>query len=194
VRAPAGGRVLRVYQENEGPVAAGTPLLEIGDPAALEVVVDLLTADAVRVRPGAAAELDGFGGAAPLRGVVRLVEPSAFTKISALGIEEQRVLVVIDPAGDAAGWSVLGDGYRVDARILVWEAPAVLRVPAGALFRDREDWSAFVLVDGRARLRRIRIDHRAEGEVEVVDGLREGERVILHPSDRVSDGAEVEAD
>lgn len=192
VSSPARGRVLRVLQPDEGPVAAGTPLLEIGDPSSLEVVVDLLTADAVRVRPGAAVAIDQWGGSEGLHGRVRRVEPSAFTKVSALGIEEQRVNVVIDPV-PGPGWAALGDGYRVEVRIAVWESDRVLTVPSMALFRDARGWCAFALDHGRARLRRVEVGERGAEATQVLAGLAEGDRVVLYPDDRLADGVAIAA-
>jgi HlyD family secretion protein len=192
VRAPSDGRVLRVLQESEGPVAAGTPLLEIGDPDRIELRVDLLTGEAVRVRPGAPVDLVNWGGDRVLPGRVRVVEPSAFTKVSALGVEEQRVYVLVDPAGTGA-WSPLSDGYAADGRIVVAERPDALRVPSGALFRQEGGWAVFVLEDGRARLRKVRIGDASGTSVEVLEGLDPGTRVLVHPGDKVRDGARVRA-
>jgi HlyD family secretion protein len=189
VRAPVGGRVLRVFEESERIVAAGTPLLEIGDPGSLEIVVDILSSDAVRVRPGARFLVDDWGGEGTLEARVRLVEPSAFTKISALGVEEQRVNVIADLLAPEPR---LGDRYRVEARIVVWEADDVLLVPASALFRSGDDgWSVFAVEGGSARRRAVRVGHQAAFDAEVAEGLAPGETVILHPSDRVRDGARV---
>ncbi|HET8725189.1 MAG TPA: efflux RND transporter periplasmic adaptor subunit [Anaeromyxobacteraceae bacterium] len=190
VRAPAPGRVLRVLQESEGPVAAGTPLLEVGDPERIELRVELLTSEAVRVRPGAAVDLVNWGGDRTLPGRVRLVEPSAFTKVSALGVEEQRVLVLVDPAASGA-WSPLSDGYASDARIVVAERPDALRLPAGALFRQDGTWAVFVLDGGRARARTVRIGDASGDAVEVLEGLAAGDRVLVHPGDTVRDGVRV---
>jgi HlyD family secretion protein len=190
VRAPAGGRILRIHEPNERVLPAGTPLLEIGDAAGLEVVVDVLSTDAVRIQPGATMRLVEWGGDGDLVGLVRLVEPAGFTKVSTLGVEEQRVNVIGDLAAAPAA---LGDGYRVEARIVTWEAADVLKVPTSALLRSGEGWSVFVVDGGRARLRPLRIGHRGNAEAEVVEGLEAGERVVLFPSDRVSDGARVTA-
>jgi HlyD family secretion protein len=190
VRAPVAGSVLRVIEESERIVLAGAPLVEIGDPGRLEIVVDVLSTDAVRIRPGADVWIEQWGGDRPLRGKVRRIEPSAFTKISALGVEEQRVNVIADLVEGAAG---LGDGYRIEARIVVWESPDVLRVPASALFRAGEAWAVFAIEDGRARRREIELGERGSAQAEVRAHLVEGERVILHPSDRLADGARVEA-
>jgi HlyD family secretion protein len=189
VRSPAAGRVLRVLHESEGPVAAGTPLLEIGDPERLETRVDLLSTDAVRVRPGAPVQITRWGGDQVLRGTVRRVEPSAFTKVSALGVEEQRVYVVVDPAGD--GWGALGDGFAVEARIVVSDRGDVPQVPASALFRRGDGWATFVADGGRARLRTVRTGGWSSAAAEIVDGVAPGERVVVHPSDRLSDGARI---
>ena len=194
VRAPIRGRVLRVLEESERVVPAGTPLLELSREAgerALEIVVDLLSTDAVRVRPGMPMQVDGWGGERPLDAIVRLIEPSAFTKISALGVEEQRVNVVADFTSPTES---LGDGYRLEARITVWERPDALKVPAGALFRRGAAWCVFVVENGFARTREIDLGHRNAAEAEVLRNLKEGERVILHPSNQLAEGARVIAE
>jgi HlyD family secretion protein len=191
VRAPVRGTVLRVVQESEGVVQAGTPLLEIGDPASLEAVVDVLTTDAVGIKPGAPVRIERWGGDSALRAHVRRVEPSAFTKLSALGVEEQRVNVVIAFDDAAPGRIPLGDGFRVEASILVWQGENRLLVPAGAVFRHDAGWSAYVLENGKARLATIEIGRRNGTEVEVLGGLREGQQVVLYPTDNVVDGARV---
>lgn len=191
-RAPIAGQVLRVLHESAGPVAAGTPLVEIGDPGSLEVVVDVLTTDAVRIQPGCRAYLQRWGGERTLAGHVHRVEPSAFTKLSALGVEEQRVNVVIDFADPRAAWDALGDGYRVEAAIVVWQGGDVLTVPSGSVFRHGEEWAVFVREGGRARLRPIRTGEWGPDRVQVIDGVEEGDDVVLYPSDRVADGVRVE--
>ena len=192
VYSPVSGEVLRVITESEGVVQSGTPLVEVGDPNRLEVVVDLLSADAVVVRPGQRAVIEAWGGPRPLEGVVRRVEPFGFTKVSALGIEEQRVNVVIDIKEPRQQWARLGHGYRVEPRIVLWESPSVLKVPLSALFRDGPHWAVFVADDGRAEQRTVAIGHQGGLEVEVTDGLREGERVVLHPADRVAHGTRLQ--
>jgi HlyD family secretion protein len=192
VRAPAPGRVLRVLQESEGPVTAGTPLLEVGDPDRIELRVDLLTSEAVRVRPGAVVDLVNWGGDRVLPGRVRLVEPSAFTKVSALGVEEQRVYVLVDPVEPGA-WAPLSDGYASDGRIVVAERPDAVLVPAGALFRQEGGWAAFVVEGGRARLRKVRIGDGSGVAAEVLEGLAAGDQVLVHPGDKVRDGVRVRA-
>ena len=192
VTAPVSGFVLRVPQESERVVVAGTPILEIGDPERLEIVTDLLSADAVRIRPGAPVSIEEWGGDRPLRGRVRLIEPYGFLKISALGVEEQRVNVVIDFLDAGQALVRLGHGYRATVRIATWSAPNALRVPVSALFRDGDGWAVFAVEeDGRARLRPVEIGHIGDRLAEVTAGLTQGQRVVLHPSDRVSDGTRV---
>ena len=185
--APISGQVLRVLTENEQVVQTGTPILEIGDPANLDVVVQLLSRDAVRVQPGFAARITGWGGP-DLAATVRRVEPVAVAKVSALGIEERRVEVVLDLAGDPQNRAKLGHGFRVRVGITVWHGQNVLSVPVGALFRDGADWAAYVLRDGKARLQVITLGERDAEAAQVLSGLAAGDRVILHPSDLVSDG------
>jgi len=192
VIAPASGRVLEVAQTSEGPVAAGQPLLEIADPSHLEVVADVLTTDAVQISAGDRVYLDGWGGEMRLDGRVRLVEPSAFTRVSALGVEEQRVNVLIDLAGDPAVRTALGDGYRVEVGVVIWSEEAVTRVPVSALFRDGEGWGAFVVEDGRATTRSVQVGRRHGLVAQVLEGLREGDRVIVHPDEAIADGVQVE--
>jgi len=190
LHSPVDGTVLRVREESERVVSVGTPLLEIGDPTALEIVIDILSGDAVPVRPDAPVLIEDWGGDHPLLGRVRLVEPSGFTKVSALGVEEQRVNVVADFV-DKPG--TMGDGYRVEARIVVWKSDDVLKIPSSALFRRRSAWNVFVVVDRASRYREVEIGHRNPLEVEIVKGLDAGETVILHPSDLLDDGVRVEA-
>jgi HlyD family secretion protein len=193
VAAPVAGRVFRVLQESAGVVVQGTPLLEVADPADIEIVVDVLTSDAVRIRPGAPVRIEHWGGDAPLDARVRLVEPSGYTKLSALGVEEQRTNVVIDLTSPPAVWQALGDGFRVDARIAVFQADDVLKLPASALFRDGDGWAAFVIDRGRARKRPVASPRRSAREALIEGGLAEGEDVILYPSDVITDGVTVSA-
>ncbi len=188
VTAPTGGRVLRVLEKSERIVAAGTPLLELGNAAGLEVVVDVLSEDAVRISPGDPVYFDEWGGEGVLRGLVRLVEPDAFTEVSALGVEEQRVNVITDLFSPP---SSLGSGYRVEAQIAVWIGEGVLTVPTSALFQQDGQWHVFAVVDGRAALRPVTIGHRSEEAAEVIGGLSDGDRVILFPSDVIQDGTAV---
>jgi HlyD family secretion protein len=180
--------VLRVLEESERSVAPGTPLLEIGDPTSLEIVVDVLSTDAVRIEPGAAVLVEEWGGAGTLLARVRRVEPSGFTKVSALGVEEQRVNVVADFEDSVGG---LGDGYRVEARIVVWEAAGVLKAPTSALFRSGEVWCVFAVEGGRARRREVSVGQRGPFESEILAGLEPGVALILHPSDQVDNGVRV---
>jgi HlyD family secretion protein len=191
LRAPAEGRVLAVLRESEGPIAVGTPILEMGDCRALEVEVELLTTQAVRVATGARAEVVRWGGEGVLAGSVRRVEPAAFTKVSALGVEEQRVLVLVDPIGP--GWDRLGDGFSVEARIVVAAREDALKVPASALFRRGDRWAVFVVRDGRAGLREVTTAEQSDAEVAIASGIEPGERVVLHPTDAIEEGARVEA-
>jgi HlyD family secretion protein len=188
VYSPVNGRVLRIVNESEGVVGSGTPLVEVGNPDLLEVVVDLLSADAVRVQAGQRVLIEAWGGDQPLDGVVQRVEPFGFTKVSALGIEEQRVNVVIDISSPRERWERLGHGYRVEPRIVLWESSDVLRVPLSALFRQGELWAVFVERDGRAGLREVEIGQGNGLHAEVRSGLEAGERVVLHPAERVSPG------
>jgi len=191
VTAPVAGVVLKRVRESEALVPAGEPLIEIGDPSRLEIVVDLLSADAVQVRPAARALVEQWGGSRTLEARVRRVEPAGFTKVSALGVEEQRVNVVLDPAEPGPAWIALGDAYRVEVRIVLWESADVLKVPTSALFRAGSDWAVYVVVDGRARLTRVTIDHRTGQEAEVVSGLEAGATVVVFPPDALVDGGRV---
>jgi HlyD family secretion protein len=178
-----------VPERSERIVQPGEPLLEVGDPEAIEVVVDVLTPDAVRIRAGMPARLTGWGGDT-LAATVRRVEPSAFTRISALGVEEQRVNVILDLENRP---HTLGDGYRVDARVIVWAADSVLTVPAAALFRGQTGWRAFVIEEGRVRLRDVEVGERGEARTQVISGLEAGEQVVLFPPDDLVEGAKVKA-
>ncbi|MBD3734811.1 MAG: HlyD family efflux transporter periplasmic adaptor subunit, partial [Sphingopyxis sp.] len=191
VRAPVGARVLRVTRESEGPVQAGQPLLEIGDPQALEVEVEVLSTQAMRITPGTRVLFDRWGGEHTLEGVVRVVEPYGYTKVSALGVEEQRVRVIADFVSPREQWQRLGDGYRVEARFVVWAGGDVLQIPASALFRRNGGWAVFIVQDGRARLALVEIGQRAGLIAEVVSGLAPGDQVISHPDDKISDGVRV---
>jgi HlyD family secretion protein len=192
LRAPVDGRVLRVFQESAAVVAPGTRILEVGDPADLELVIEVLSTDAVKISPGDRVIVERWGGPRPLSARVRIVEPAAFLKVSALGVEEQRVNVIADFLDPPAERQQLGDAYRVEARIVIWESAEVLKVPAGALFRDSAGaWAVFALRDGRAVLTSVSIGHSNGLEAEVLGGLEDGDRVVLHPSDRVSNGVRI---
>jgi HlyD family secretion protein len=209
VVAPVSGVILKRLRESETMVPVGEPILEIGDPARIEIVADLLSTDAVRIPPGAPVIIDQWGGPQPLAGRVRRVEPSGFMKISALGVEEQRVNVLIDldssaaengiastggsgdgPAG-AAARGALGDGYRVEVRIIVWRDDNVVKAPVGALFRRGESWAVFAVDADRVKLQPVRIGQRNEIEAQVAGGLSEGQTVVMHPPDTLADGMRV---
>ena len=193
IASPIAGRVLRVHQSSGGMVSPSAQLLELGDPTELEAVVDVLTEDAVRIPPRARVTFDRWGGPWPLAAHVRVVEPSAFTRLSALGVDEQRVSVVIDFDEPLARRAALGDGFRVESHIVTWQRDDLLAVPSSATFRQGDGWAAFVVVEGRARLRAVQIGRRSAAEVEVESGLSEGDRVVVHPSDKVEDGVRVGA-
>jgi len=190
VSSPVAGVVLRVVRESAGVVQPGEAILEVGDPAALEIVTDVLTSDAVRIAPGAAVRIDGWGGEA-LEGRVRLVEPSATTRVSALGVEEQRVNVVIALESPRETWQALGDGYRVETHVSVERREEAVRVPASALFRTGDTWAVYVIDGPAVRLRTIAVGLRARDVVEVSSGLEVGDRVVVYPGERVVDGVEV---
>ena len=191
ITSPIDGGVLKIHHESEGVVALGQALIEVGDPRSLEIEVDVLSADAVRIQPGMAVMFERWGGDEPLYGVVRRVEPVGFTKISALGVEEQRVWVISDITSPAQQWQPLGDGYRVEAAFVLWREEDVLQIPSSALFRDGEGWAVFVMESGRARHRAVRIGQRNGLIAQVLDGVVEGERVITHPDENVDDGVRV---
>jgi HlyD family secretion protein len=192
VLSPVSGRVLGIHHKSAGVVQASTPLVEVGDPSALEVVVDLLTTDAVHVLPGTQVVIRGWGGDSAIEGRVRRIEPSAFTRPSALGVDEQRVNVIVALMDAREKWATLGDGYRVEARIVLWQGGRVLKVPQGAVFRHGDSWAVFVLDGNVARLTPVQLGHRGDSEAEVIFGLAEGTSVAVHPGDRVKDGARVE--
>jgi HlyD family secretion protein len=191
ILAPSSGRILHVLEESVRVVSSGTPLVEIGDPADLECVIEVLSRDGAIIAPGTKVELEQWGGNEPLIGKVRLIEPAAFTKISALGVEEQRVNVVVDFVTPLAQRRNLGDNFRVEGRIIIWEASQALKVPTGALFRRGSSWATFVIVDGRAHLRQVQIGRSSGIEAQILEGLKDGEEVILYPGDRIQEGQRV---
>ena len=182
--SPVDGVVLAVEHEDEGVVASASPLVTVGDPHSLEVVVDVLSSDAVRIRPGTRVEFSRWGGP-PLDGTVRVVEPSARTRLSALGVEEQRLTMVIDPAEIPR---TLGDGYRLEARFVIWEAEDALRVPSSALFRTGDGWAVLMVRDGRIAEQPVGIGERGDLYAAVLDGLHEGDAVITYPDDSLRAG------
>ena len=190
VFSPVDGTVLRRMRESEGVVPVGEPLLEIGEPGRMEIVADLLSTDAVRVSPDAAVLIEQWGGGHTLHGRVRRVEPSGFMKVSALGVEEQRVNVVIDFTTPAEA-ARLGDGYRVEVRIVLWQEKDVLKVPVGALFRQGDGWAVFVVEEGRVRRQAVQLGQRNENEGQVTSGIEAGATLVLHPPDTLTDGMRV---
>jgi HlyD family secretion protein len=189
--APVDGVILKRLRESESVVPVGEPLLEIGDPQRIEIVADLLSTDAVRVSPATPVLIDEWGGDHPLHGRVRRVEPSGFMKVSALGVEEQRVNVIIELEDPASVARKLGDGYRVEVRVIVWREDNVLKVPTGSLFRRADEWAVFVVEEGRARLRLIKLGQRNQTEGQIISGLSAGQVVVLHPPDTLTDGMRV---
>lgn len=191
VTTPVSGSIFRIYRESEGAVNIGEPLLDIGDVKNLEVRTEVLSSDAVKINPGTAVFFKRWGGEGTLTGVVRTVEPAGFTKISSLGVEEQRVLVIADITSPPEVWRALGDAYRLEAHFVVWEGQDVLQVPTSALFRDGIDWAVFVEEKGRARKRLIKVGQRNGLTAEITSGLKEKEKVIAHPDDAISEGSRI---
>lgn len=191
VTAPASGYVTRVLQESARPVAAGAPLIEVSDQSGLEAAIEFLSQDAVKVREGMEAEVFDWGGPGTIPAVVRRVEPQGFTKVSALGVEEQRVFVVLQFKGDPGTWSSLGPGYRLSGRVFLRRAPDAIKAPLGALVRDKGGWAVFKVVDRRARLTPVQVGARTDREAEITRGLRAGEEIVVFPSDQVRDGVRV---
>ena len=191
VRSPIDGKILEMPHECEGPVTTGQELLVIGDPGQLEVVVDLLSADAVRVKPGMSVLFERWGGDGSLQGRVRTIEPFGFTKISALGVEEQRVNVIADFTSPQEQWQRLGDGYRVEAQFVIWQEEQVLQVPASSLFRLNEGWALFVVEHKRAVLRKVKVGQRNGLIAQILEGVKEGDVVVNHPSDEISNGVRI---
>lgn len=194
VPAPVDGVITRRLRRNEGPINSGEPVLEIGDLSRLEVRVDMLSMDAVRLRPGMPVILMRWGGDGDLRGQVRQIEPGGFTRVSALGVDEQRVTVRVDITSEPGLWSQLGDGYRVEARFILWQGQDIVQVPTSALFRHESGWALFVVSEGRARLRPVTTGRRSGLRTQILDGVQPGMRVIHHPGDRIRDGVRVRAE
>ena len=193
VSAPVAARVLKLLHESEGLVQAGQPLLEIGNPDTLEITVEVLSTQAVQIAPGSKVLFDRWGSATTLQGAVRMIEPTGFTKVSALGVEEQRVRVIADITTPREVWQRLGDGYRVEARFVIWEGQDILQIPASALFRQGKEWAVFVVQNGRAKTRNIKVGQRAGLIVQVLSGIQAGEAVITHPEEKIKDGTRVKA-
>jgi HlyD family secretion protein len=191
VSSPVSGRVLKMVHESEGSVAAGQSLIEVGNPETLEVEVEVLSTSAVKIAPGTKVLLDRWGGDKPLEGRVRVVEPTGFTKVSALGVEEQRVRVIVDIVAPREKWTRLGDGYRIEAAFVIWEGKDILTAPTSALFRNGNDWAVFVAEGGRAVLKPVKIGQRNGLRAQVLSGLNAGEAVITHPDDKIAAGVKV---
>src|SRR5262249_45779981 len=191
ITSPVSGRILRVLQESARMVPAGVSLMGVGDPADLGIRIEVLSRDGVAITPGARVMLEQWGGSAPLTARVRHVEPSAFTKISALGVEEQRVYVIADFVDPVEKRPTLGDSYRVEARVVTWENPNALRAPAGALFQRAGAWHVFAVDGGRARLQAVKAGRTNGVQTEILEGLHEGDRLIVYPGDKVTDGIRV---
>lgn len=191
IRTPVKGRVLKLHRESEGTVNQGEPLLDIGNPANIEVKAEVLSADAVTIKPGTPVLFERWGGDEPLSGKVRVVEPAAFTKISSLGVEEQRVLVIADITSLPESWARLGDGYRVEASFILWEGRDVLQVPENALFRRADGWAVFVVENRRARLRKVEVGNRNGLSAEIISGISGGDVVIQYPDDSIDNNTRV---
>lgn len=192
VHAPVDGQILAIYRESEGTVAAGQVLMEIGDAHALEVIVEVLSRDAVRIQPGMPVEFTRWGGEQPLEGRVQVIEPSGFTKISALGVEEQRVRIIVAFTSPPEIWSRLGDGYRVDTQFILWQGDDVLQIPQNALFRHENGWAVFVATKAdRAELRMVEPGKRSGLRAQILSGLKEGETVITHPDEQLVQGGRI---
>lgn len=194
IRAPVAGVVLRRHRCCEGAISAGEPVVDVGSLEDLEVQVDLLSMAAVRVRPGMRVRMTGWGGEGVIEGRVRRVEPAGFTRVSALGVEEQRVPVIVDFDDPDDAWRALGVGFRVEAEFILWEDDEVLQLPTSALFRSDGNWTVFVVENGRAALRRVERGRSSGLTTQVLDGVAAGERVITHPGDQVREGSRVRAD
>lgn len=191
VTSPTAGVILKVLQASEGVVGPGTPLVEVGDPDALEIAIDVLTIDALHIKPGARVTIERWGGDYPLAAHIRRIEPSAFVKMSALGVEESRVNAIVDLDEPIDRWRGLGDGFRVEARILVWDEANVLTVPDGALFRIGDDFGVFVVEGGKVHQRKVKLGRRNGTMAQVLSGLTRGDRVVVHPTDKVVEGVRV---
>ncbi len=193
VTAPVDGVVLKRHRESQTVVPAGEPLLEVGDPSRLEIVADFLSSDAVKVHPGQPVLIEQWGGGQTLRGRVRRIEPSGFLKVSALGVEEQRVNIIIDFDDPGGAWRALGDAFRVEVRVVIWRQDPVLKVPTGALFRRADQWAVFAVQKSKTALRPVVVGQRNGTDAQVVSGLAEGDRVVLYPPDTLTDGKRVVA-
>jgi HlyD family secretion protein len=191
ITAPVEGRVLKIHRESEGAVNQGEAIIDIGDNSKLEVSVEVLSADAVNIKQDTPVLFERWGGDIPLIGKVRVIEPSAFTKVSSLGVEEQRVLVIADITSLPESWQRLGDGYRVEARFIIWEGKDILQVPASSLFRKGEGWAVFIAKNRKAHLQHVEVGRKNGLVAEIISGLNEGDMVIAHPDDLIKDGTRI---
>ena len=191
ILAPVNGSVIKIYRESEGVVQSGEPLMDIGDPEKMEVKVEVLSADAVKIKPGTPVLFERWGGNSTLSGTVRVVEPAGFTKISSLGVEEQRVLVIVDITSINKGERSLGDGYRLEASFIIWEGKDILQVPASALFRKQDGWAVFVVKNNKALKHEVKVGQRTGLAAEILSGLTESEWIISHPDNSIEDGTRV---
>jgi HlyD family secretion protein len=191
IRTPVKGRVLKIHRKSEGVMNSGEAIIDVGDPINIEVKIEVLSADAVSIKAGTPVLFERWGGDSGLSGRVRVVEPAGFTKVSSLGVEEQRVLVIADILSSTESRDRLGDGYRVEARFIIWEGEGVLQIPSSALFRKGKNWAVFVVKNNRAHQREVEIGHRTGLTAEVVSGLIEGEDVIAYPDDSIQEGTRV---
>ncbi|MEW6377141.1 MAG: efflux RND transporter periplasmic adaptor subunit [Thermodesulfobacteriota bacterium] len=191
VSSPVVGRVLKIHRKSEGVVNSGESLIDIGDPKTLEVRIEVLSANAVHIKPGTPVLFERWGGDSALSGRVRVVEPAGFTKISSLGVEEQRVPIIADITSLPESWQRIGEGYSVEARFIIWEGKDVLQIPASALFRKGESWAVFIVKNGRAQQREVKVGHRTGLIAEILSGLEEGEEIITHPDDSIKEGIRI---
>jgi len=191
VASPVHGVVFRIYRESEGAVNIGEPLIDTGDAGNLEVRVEVLSSDAVKIKKGTHVLFKRWGNDEPLTGIVRLIEPAGFTKVSSLGVEEQRVLVLADITSPREKWNVLGDGFRMEAHFIIWEGENILQIPHSALFRAGKDWAVFVADNGRARKRVVEIGQRSSLAAEIISGLQENEKVLSYPDDSISEDTKI---
>lgn len=193
ITTPVSGTIFSIHHKSEGAVNAGEPLLDIGNGKDLEVRVEVLSADAVKIKPGMAVDFRRWGGEGTLSGIVRIVEPAGFTKISSLGVEEQRVLIIADITSPAATWRALGDAYKLEAHFIIWRGDNVLQIPTSALFRSGKDWAVFSEQNGKAVKRLVEIGHQTGLAAQIISGLREKEKVITDPTDKISDGVRIKS-
>ncbi|RPH50751.1 MAG: HlyD family efflux transporter periplasmic adaptor subunit [Desulfobacteraceae bacterium] len=193
ITSPVNGKIFKIRRESEGAVGAGEPLMDIGNQDDLEVITEVLSSDAVKIKKGTPVLFKRWGGDNPLTGTVRIVEPAGFTKVSSLGVEEQRVFVIADITSPPETWNALGDGYRLESHFIVWEGKDVLQVPASSLFRSGEKWAVFVDDKGKARLRIVEVGQRNGLTAEIISGINANDKVIAHPGDSINDGTRIRA-